>query len=114
MPSQNVTQNVTTCLWCGKEFAPNHIGRARKYCGHACRQRAYESRKYNIGELWEQMSKYSDCYLCQEPLDWDQPQSICTDHMIATVHGGRTVPENLRPVHIVCNLRKGSTLIKAG
>lgn len=33
------------CLWCGRELADgNSVGRKRRYCGQACRQRAYESR----------------------------------------------------------------------
>lgn len=62
--------------------------------------------------MWEHFEKtYTHCYLCREPLDWNEPQSMCTDHMIATVHGGRTDVENLRPVHLRCNGRKHQTLI---
>ena len=63
--------------------------------------------------MWDLFENtYSDCYLCQQPLDWDDPQSLCVDHVIATVHGGRTDIENLRPVHLICNLRKGYSLIE--
>lgn len=58
-----------------------------------------------------EMKKYDHCYLCDELLDWSDEKSICLDHMLATVHGGRTRPSNLRPVHVICNLRKGATLL---
>lgn len=32
------------CLWCGREVAQGTVGRRRRYCGQACRQRAYEHR----------------------------------------------------------------------
>jgi hypothetical protein len=33
------------CLWCGRELpATPRIGRRRRYCAQACRQRAYENR----------------------------------------------------------------------
>ena len=33
------------CLWCGRELpASSGVGRRRRYCAQACRQRAYENR----------------------------------------------------------------------
>ncbi len=33
------------CQWCGRELpAPSGVGRRRRYCAQACRQRAYENR----------------------------------------------------------------------
>lgn len=33
------------CLWCGREVEQaSGVGRKRRYCGQACRQRAYEAR----------------------------------------------------------------------
>jgi Lon protease-like protein len=33
------------CLWCGREIAiAGTVGRRRRYCAQACRQRAYENR----------------------------------------------------------------------
>lgn len=102
---------TSTCLWCHKDFVHSRLGRSAKYCKNSCKQRAYESRKFGIGEMWEHFqSAYVDCYLCGERLDWAAPQSLCVDHMIATVHGGRTDVENLRPVHLICNARKGARL----
>lgn len=102
------------CAWCEKEIANADRGRPRKYCCRAHKQRAYESRKYKIGETWEALSnKYSSCYLCGKSLDYSRPHTVCMDHMIATVYGGRTDVENLRPVHLECNARKGSRLISS-
>ncbi|MFP7365794.1 hypothetical protein SFC07_08495 [Corynebacterium callunae] len=46
MRVQNLNPNhqVSTCSWCGSDFAPTGRGRPRKYCSQACRQRAYEQR----------------------------------------------------------------------
>ncbi|MBP2471757.1 hypothetical protein JOF53_000629 [Crossiella equi] len=38
-------QEVRHCAWCGRPLPDSgRIGRPRRYCGHACRQRAYERR----------------------------------------------------------------------
>jgi hypothetical protein len=44
---------VTRCLWCGRELpAADKVGRRRRYCAQACRQRAYENRNaLHRGEL---------------------------------------------------------------
>lgn len=107
-----ITSHISSCKWCGESFIANSTGRPRKYCKTSCRQRAYESRKWGVAEMWEHFKQRSThCYLCLEPLDWSKRQSLCTDHMIATVHGGRTDVENLRPVHLRCNGKKAATLI---
>ena len=114
--SKNVSDSstFTACKWCGQSIAVSHgRGRPKKLCKQSCKQRAYESRKYGIGEMWDHFENtYTNCYICEEPLNWNEPQSMCVDHIIATVHGGRTDIENLRPVHLVCNLRKGYSLIE--
>lgn len=106
---------MSFCEWCGTEFAQpkRSRGRQRKYCKRSCRQRAYESRRYGIDELWNQMrDEHCDCYLCGKPLDWAGGRDeICLDHKVATVRGGRTSPGNCRPVHVLCNLRKSDNLL---
>ena len=44
---------VLRCDWCGRELpAQEGLGRRRRYCAHACRQRAYEHRNaVNRGDL---------------------------------------------------------------
>ncbi|AGP30739.1 hypothetical protein [Corynebacterium terpenotabidum] len=37
--------DVVHCAWCGREIAQTGRGRRRRYCGHSCRQRAYEQRR---------------------------------------------------------------------
>ena len=38
-------QNPTRCLWCARELpSSGSLGRRRRYCAQACRQRAYENR----------------------------------------------------------------------
>lgn len=41
------------CEWCGRELPLQEgLGRRRRYCAHACRQRAYENRNaQNRGDL---------------------------------------------------------------
>lgn len=113
VPVEKHDENTRTnlCSWCGQEMTVSSRGRPRKYCKQSCKQRAYESRKWNIGMVWGHLQEtYSQCYICGEVLEWERPQTICLDHVIATVHGGRTDVENLRPVHLLCNARKGMKL----
>jgi hypothetical protein len=36
---------IHRCLWCGRELpSSSTVGRRRRYCAQACRQRAYENR----------------------------------------------------------------------
>ena len=104
---------MSECLWCRKPVLNSEKGRSRRYCCRGCRQRSYEARKYGMENVWAGFrEKYTHCYLCEQPLDWAvEGDQICTDHKIATVQGGRTVPENLRPVHVVCNARKADKLL---
>ncbi len=46
-------QGPLRCLWCGRELpSADRVGRRRRYCAQACRQRAYENRNaLNRGEL---------------------------------------------------------------
>jgi len=102
---------LTNCLWCDEEIEQKSMGRPIKYCRRSHRQRAYESRKTGMDNLWITMSHIENCYLCDEPLDWTDKQSVVFDHEIATVHGGRTNVNNLRPVHRLCNHIKLAKLI---
>jgi hypothetical protein len=46
-------ETARRCLWCGRELpSAGHVGRRRRYCAQACRQRAYENRNaVQRGEL---------------------------------------------------------------
>lgn len=37
------------CLWCGREVVGAKLGRVKRYCRPACRQRAYEARHVLVG-----------------------------------------------------------------
>ncbi|MEJ5996687.1 hypothetical protein [Corynebacterium sp. H130] len=40
----SASRQPATCAWCGKPIDAGGRGRPKKYCGHSCRQRAYEQR----------------------------------------------------------------------
>jgi hypothetical protein len=45
VPPHLVSRAPARCLWCGRELAgTTGVGRRRRYCAQACRQRAYENR----------------------------------------------------------------------
>lgn len=59
-----------------------------------------------------------DCYLCNEPIDFDAPgkapqpgweRSYWVDHLIPVHLGGTSDIGNLRPSHAICNITKGAT-----
>ncbi len=44
-PAGNQGRSPARCEWCGRELpASGSVGRRRRYCAQACRQRAYENR----------------------------------------------------------------------
>jgi hypothetical protein len=44
-PATGREQSPTRCLWCARELpSAGSLGRRRRYCAQACRQRAYENR----------------------------------------------------------------------
>lgn len=66
---------------------------------------------------WEYLkSRDIECYLCDEVIDyslkWPDPGSHSLDHKIPLSLGGDHVVENLAFTHLVCNLRKGYTVIE--
>jgi len=72
---------------------------------------------YTVEEL---LLKYStSCYLCKKEIDFNLPRSVGKpgwensfhiDHLIPISKGGNDTIENVRPVHAICNLRKGASL----
>ena len=45
VPARRARSGPVRCLWCGRELpATSGVGRRRRYCAQACRQRAYENR----------------------------------------------------------------------
>lgn len=54
----------------------------------------------------------SDCHICNEPIDLNadrqkNPKGLHLDHVIALVNGGTHTLDNIKPSHVLCNLRKG-------
>jgi hypothetical protein len=46
VPRRPRADAMSRCLWCGRRLPDQDgVGRRRRYCGQACRQRAYESRR---------------------------------------------------------------------
>lgn len=39
-----ISRKPTPCAWCNRDVAHTGVGRRRRYCKPACRQRAYEQR----------------------------------------------------------------------
>lgn len=50
------------------------------------------------------------CYLCEKPIAEDD--KLHYDHVVPLSKGGLTNTENLAMTHHVCNIRKGSKLLK--
>jgi hypothetical protein len=57
----------------------------------------------------------SDCYLCGEPIDLNAPRwtakdgwekGLHLDHVIPLSKNGPDTPENVRPTHGICNIKK--------
>lgn len=102
-----------TCKRCNKQLLPAAAtGRPRIYCSNTCKQTAYDGRKwgYNREEI---VAEHGDvCYLCQSVVNLAGrgPQAPCVDHVLPLAAGGNNHIENLRIVHLVCNLRKGDRL----
>lgn len=49
VPSKTLNRQKPLCAWCAKAIEFPDRGRPRKYCSHACRQRAYEQRNNVAG-----------------------------------------------------------------
>lgn len=52
---------------------------------------------------------YPVCYLCGKPVK--RQEEVSSDHIIAKSCSGKTIPENLAPVHKICNSKKGNMTV---
>lgn len=100
----------------GKRFRESHPNKSRD---DANRRRAkiqgVESVKYteqDIFELWG-----TDCYLCSKPINLKAARQVGKkgwqdglhlEHLIPITKNGPDTPQNVRPAHGLCNLKKGS------
>lgn len=55
------------------------------------------------------------CIICKDPID---PKKRCPDwkaatieHLIPLAHGGTHTWSNVAPAHLICNLRKGDSIL---
>jgi len=108
------------CLYCHSPFTAKGGGR---YCSDRCRQRAKETRRYQLRGKFavtdsERYAIYkrdhNTCQLCMNPvdtmLDYTHPMSATLDHIIP--QSWQLIPDhserNLRMAHRVCNSRRGN------
>ena len=113
---------VRECRACGSSFAarvPSHV-----YCRPACRAKAtrrppgrrrdhahYINRKVRDAVIARFGRR---CYLCSRdvvaPTVPFTPESLTIDHVIPVSAGGTDDIDNLRAVHLACNVAKGDRL----
>lgn len=83
------------------------------------RKSLVKSDNYTIKDIFDKWGTV--CYLCNEEIDpnnlrpfrdksegWQSAVSL--DHVVPLVHGGDDTMENVRPVHAICNIKKGSKI----
>lgn len=63
----------------------------------------------------------TDCHVCLRAIDWNAPSATKypgwesggqLDHVVPIARGGRDDINNVKPIHVLCNLRKGSKLMQ--
>lgn len=63
----------------------------------------------------------SDCHVCLRPIDWSKPSHAKyegwesgghLDHVVPLSRGGTDTLDNVKPIHALCNLRKGAKLVE--
>ena len=64
----------------------------------------------------------TDCHVCLQPINWNAPASPAKgpgweaggqiDHVVPISRGGEDKLDNLKPIHALCNLRKGTKLME--
>jgi hypothetical protein len=110
------------CLDCGQScFDPKAI-RRRPFC-ISCRetrrrdsQSRQDHKKRAAGKLpskAEVVSRWGNrCHLCSKKIDLCLPHNdrrgFTFDHVIPVSLGGTSDPENIRPAHWICNIRRGN------
>lgn len=97
-----------------KRYRETHPNKSRD---DAIRRRALElgveSVKYTEDEIFAKWG--TDCHICGEPVDLTAPRQVGIqgwemglhlEHVLALSKGGADTPDNVRPSHGICNLRK--------
>lgn len=69
-------------------------------------------KQVNLSAVWASGGGF--CGLCEEPLDrnipWPERLSVSLDHIVPLSRGGEHSTENVRYVHLGCNLSKNNRL----
>lgn len=106
-----VTKRCPVCTETFTDIA-GRTGRPRLYCSNRCRSHEYVRRR--IGHhLLDVIAEHGPtCYLCGDTVDLDATgdQHAELDHVVPVYLGGTNAIANLRPVHRVCNKRKGQAI----
>ncbi len=97
-----------------RRFREAHPNKSRD---DAIRRRALElgveSVKYTEDEIFAKWG--TDCHICGEPVDLEAPRQVGVsgwerglhlDHVMSISRGGPDTPDNVKPSHGICNLRK--------
>lgn len=89
------------------------MGRPRIYCPDTpCRARHHQKRKFGYDLIGVRDTHGNTCYLCGEVVNLEGRGTAapCIDHVLPVIAGGTNHIDNLRLVHLRCNLRKGDRL----
>lgn len=118
-----------TCKNCGGAFRP-HKGRSEQpFCSPGCywekrtgRPRPSSAARRSIAAPLPNMTmrlraviaarEGYRCWLCERKIDrrlkHPHPRSLSLDHYIPVTKGGSDDPNNLRPAHLICNVRRAA------
>lgn len=77
------------------------------------RQRLSVVEKFSVSDV--RAAKGDDCYLCGSSIDFDirhpNPMSASLDHIVPVSKGGHHTLDNAAMAHLLCNMRKGASLV---
>ncbi|XVU26463.1 HNH endonuclease [Actinoplanes sp. CA-054009] len=108
---------VATCATCGIRFDPGE-GRARKYCGRACKPSGRTAGSVNVRRWVDKLGSEDGwvCWLCGKPVDpslfWPHQYAGSVDHVVPASRGGTDERHNLRLAHLTCNCSRKDKLIE--
>lgn len=126
---QKVKESVRVCVDCAQPFEVPEGSKWRKRCATchdvAKRNQAHEKRNVRRARILATATEKFDavaifeasgwiCGLCDEDVDptlkWPDPFMQSLDHIVPLAKGGGHVSENVQLAHLVCNVRKGTSL----
>lgn len=99
------TARQSMCKACEKTYQRNSANRFRQYVWNG--RRYTRDNDLTVRQLRELAEASPNCYLCGEPLPWDDWQNnIELDHVIPKSQGGAATISNVRWCHRRCNRMK--------